>query len=196
MDTNVRLKELKERQREARKEIIIAAAERVFARKPFDQVSIRDVAKEAGISHALIYRYFSDQQALFVEAFLRSAGDLLGLIDKAVGKGIESVAETYLQFLIDHDQLFRMMTHFMLDGTLEGDLLQRLNAMERTLLDCLARFFGKKHQKKESRFMAHAFFAAMNGVLISFRNYPGREREQVVSHMLRLGKIIAKKFKA
>jgi AcrR family transcriptional regulator len=160
MDTNLQLKELKEREREARKNIIIAAAERVFAQKPFDQVRIRDIAREAGISHALIYRYFSDQQALFVEAFLRSAGDLLGLIDKAVGKGIESVAETYLKFLIDHDQLFRMMTHFMLDGNLEGDLLHRLNAMERTLLDCLEQFFRKKHQKKESRFMAHAFFAA------------------------------------
>ena len=34
----------------------------------------------------------------------------------------------------------------------------------------------------------------MNGVLISFRNYPGRSRDEVTGHMLELGRIIASKF--
>ncbi|MBP7583909.1 MAG: TetR/AcrR family transcriptional regulator [Spirochaetes bacterium] len=181
---------LKGQEREARRDVIVAAAERVFARKSFGQVSIRDIAKEAGISHALIYRYFPDQQSLFVEAFLRGAGELLKLIDGAAGGGIQAVAETYMRFLIENDQYFRMMTHFMLDGSLDGELVSRLNEMERTLLDRLDRFFGGDDARKRS----HAFFAAMNGVLISFRNYPGRSRDEVVAHMLQLGRIIAAKF--
>lgn len=48
----------------ARQALIVEAAERVFAVKPFNKVSIRDIAREAGISHASIYRYFPDQQSL------------------------------------------------------------------------------------------------------------------------------------
>jgi AcrR family transcriptional regulator len=182
---------LREREREARRDIIVSAAERVFAEKPFDTVSIRDIAREAGISHASIYRYFPDQRALFVEAFLRGAEKLERLIDGAAGGGIESIAETYLRFLIDNDQYFRMMTHFMLDGSLSGGQLDRLNATERMLLDRLERVFGPS---KNARKLSHAFFAAMNGVLISFRNYPGRSRDEVTGHMIGLGRIIASQF--
>lgn len=167
----------------------------MFALKPFDQVSIRDIAREAGISHALIYRYFPDQQSLFVEAFLRGAGELMDLIAAVEKEGIESMAETYLRFLIDNDQYFRMMTHFMLDGSLSSELTERLNAMERMLLDRLDCFFPETGPEGGSRKLSHAFFAAMNGVLISFRNYPGRNRSEVTDHMLQLGRIIAAKFK-
>ncbi len=186
---------LREQEREARRGIIIAAAERVFATKPFDQVSIRDIAREAGISHPLIYRYFPDQQALFLEAFLRGAGELLIRIDSAEKGGIEAIAEIYLRFLIDNDQYFRMMTHFMLDGSLGEEQIERLNDMERKLLDRLDRFFAEKGKRKDSRKLSHSFFAAMNGVLISFRNYPGRSRDDVTGHILELGRIIASRFR-
>ncbi|MBN2078270.1 MAG: TetR/AcrR family transcriptional regulator [Spirochaetes bacterium] len=195
MKKDVSFEELREQEREARRGIIIAAAERVFAEKPFDQVSIRDIAREAGISHPLIYRYFPDQQALFVEAFLRGAGQLLQRIHSAENGGIEAITETYLRFLIDNDQYFRMMTHFMLDGSLGEEQIERLNDMERKLLDRLDSFFGGKGKMKDSRKLSHSFFAAMNGVLISFRNYPGRSRDDVVNHMLELGRIIASRFR-
>jgi AcrR family transcriptional regulator len=182
---------LRENEREARRDIIVAAAERVFAVKPFDRVSIRDIAREAGISHASIYRYFPDQRALFVEAFLRGAEKLGRLVENTAGGGIVSIAETYIRFLIENDQYFRMMTHFMLDGSLSGEQLERLNAAERKLLERLDSMFAPA---KDARKISHAFFAAMNGVLISFRNYPGRSRDEVTTHMLELGRIIASKF--
>ncbi len=136
---------LKEKEREARRDIIIASAEHVFSAKPFSQVSIRDIAREAGISHALIYRYFPDQQALFVEAFLRGAERIVGFLHKLIDENpegnIEKVTESFLKHMIENDRYFRMMTHFMLDGTLNEDQLERLNAMERRMLDELERLF-------------------------------------------------------
>lgn len=187
---------LKERERETRREIIIAAAERVFSGKPFNQVSIRDIAREAGISHALIYRYFPDQQALFVEAFLRGAEKIVDflrkLIDENPGGNIQKVTEKFLKYMIDNDRYFRMMTHFMLDGTLNAEQLDRLNTMEREMLGELDRLFVKRGA--DARIQSHAFFSAMNGILISFRNYPGRSKKDITQHMLRLGSVVAERF--
>ena len=113
---------LKKEAKLARQAVIIQAAERVFAVKPFNEVSIRDIAREAGISHATIYRYFPDQQALFVEAFLEGAGKITDtlneLIEKSKTPDLVEISDAYVTYLMDNDQYFRMMTHFMLDGSL------------------------------------------------------------------------------
>jgi TetR/AcrR family fatty acid metabolism transcriptional regulator len=43
---------------------IIKAAEKVFARKGFAEATISDVAREAGLSDATIYEYFTSKEDL------------------------------------------------------------------------------------------------------------------------------------
>jgi Transcriptional regulator len=190
---------LKEQEREARRDLIIAAAERVFSTKSFNAVTIRDIAKEAGISHALIYRYFPDQQSLFVEACIRRGAKIVEFISKLIDDNnnikIEKVTDLFINFLVENDQYFRMMTHFMLDGSLSREMIERLNGGERVLLDQFDRIFAKMSSGKNVRMLSHAYFAAMNGIVITFRNYPGRSKDEVLNHMQTLGKIIAAKFK-
>lgn len=191
--------QLKEQEREARKNIIIDAAETVFAAKPFNKVNMRDIAKEAGISPALIYRYFPDQQHLFVEAFLRGTKRLLEIYEDFIHSGseitIEEAATQFVAYLSEHEQYFKMMTHFMLDGTLNMELLDKLNSIERSMLDQFDHLFRRLGVTGNTRMISHTFFAALNGILITFRQHPGRSREEVKEHMDRIGGIIAKLFK-
>lgn len=189
---------LKIREREARKNLIVNAAERSFAGKPFNKVSMRDIAREAGISPASIYRYFPDQQTLFVEAFLRGSRRVIESFRVAVeensGVSLERIAGEFLDFLIENDPYFRMMTHFMLDGSLSPALVERLNEESRLLIDQFDFLFETMHAKGDRRLLAHAFFSAMNGILITFRDYPGRSREEVIEHMKLVGRVIARLF--
>jgi len=182
----------------ARQTVIIEAAERVFAVKPFNKVSIRDIAREAGISHASIYRYFPDQQSLFVEAFIQGAKEigvtLEGLIEGAKTQDIMKVSDAYVTYLMDNDQYFRMMTHFMLDGSLSAEKIEKLNDAERRVIDQFDRMFTKMKKPEPVRQLSHAFFAALNGVLITFRNYPGRTPKAVRQHMLNIARVIARSF--
>lgn len=166
--------------------------------KPFNKVSIRDIAREAGISHASIYRYFPDQQSLFVEAFLRGAKEIVKFLAEMIrvsdGGDIEKVSEAYLAYLINNDQYFRMMTHFMLDGSLSTEMIEKLNAAERQIFDQFDIMFRKMKAAEPVRPLSHAFFAALNGVLITFRNYPGRSKEEVHQHMQHIAAVIALKF--
>ncbi|HEU4905230.1 MAG TPA: TetR/AcrR family transcriptional regulator [Solirubrobacterales bacterium] len=50
---------------ERRKEILQAAA-RVFSGRPYDEVHVDEIAREAGASRALINHYFGDKRGLFL----------------------------------------------------------------------------------------------------------------------------------
>ena len=198
MKKNKTFAELKNNEKKARQDVIIEAAKRVFAVKPFNKVSIRDIAQEAGTSHTSIYRYFPDQQSLFVEAFLHGAQEITVILDeiirKSKNKTMEKVAKAYLTYLIDNDQYFRMMTHFMLDGSLSVEMVEKLNASERLIFDQFDTLFRKENRQEPVRPLSHAFFAALNGVLITFRNYPGRSSEDVHQHMQHIVRVIVNEF--
>ena len=86
------------------------------------------------------------------------------------------------------------MTHFMLDGELGAELVEKLNNAARALLNRLETIFAAGSTSEDPRAMARALFASVNGVLISFRNYPGRDRQAVFDHMQFLGSLIARRF--
>lgn len=189
---------LQKKDRMVGKDIILEAAILVFASKPFSKVSMRDIAKEAGISAALIYRHFPDQQHLFVETFLRGTTHLLdqfaGLLAKNRRPRLEEAADIFLTYLTENEQYFKMMTYFMLEGTVDEGLLETLNTIERSMLDRFDALFRKAGARGNVRLVSHCFFAALNGILITFRRHPGRSDEEVDRHMHRIGHIMARMF--
>ncbi|MBU2631507.1 MAG: TetR/AcrR family transcriptional regulator, partial [Proteobacteria bacterium] len=44
--------------------------------------------------------------------------------------------------------------------------------------------------KTDTRLMSHTLFSCLSGVLIAFRNYPGRSEKERISHMKRIGSVI------
>lgn len=190
--------ELREEERERRKELILDAAERVFGCKSFQSVGMRDIAEEVGVSVGALYRYFPDKQSLFVEAFMRGARELVEMIEKAVAEKAapKDVARMLVTFLLEKDHYFKIMTNFMLEGNLEGEALEKLNSMEKRLLDAIQKLYEPIAPENMKRLVTHAFFAALNGVLITFRNYPGRTPEEVRNHVYRLADLITDLFVA
>ena len=137
-----------------------------------------------------------------MEAFLRGVEEILARIDAvaassppgSTGDLLEGVVADFIDFLTQKDHYFRMMTHFMLDGDLAAELVEKLNNAARALLNRLEAIFAAGSTSEDPRAMARALFASVNGVLISFRNYPGRDRQAVFDHMQFLGSLIARRF--
>jgi AcrR family transcriptional regulator len=113
MKTNTVLSDLKEKEKLARRDIIIAAAEKEFTTKPFPKVTMRDIAKRAGVSPALIYRHFPDQQSLFAEAFMRGISGIFDkifvTIDRSSDGAIEQIVADFIEYFTRNDQYFPMM---------------------------------------------------------------------------------------
>ncbi|HET6461086.1 MAG TPA: TetR/AcrR family transcriptional regulator [Syntrophales bacterium] len=187
--------DLRVREREMRKNLIIDAAQQVFAVRTYDKVSMKEIAKEAGISVASIYTYFDNQEALFVEAFFRDTKTLVATLKKEITKNqkirLQKVINTFIDYFANHDAYCRMMANFMLNGRIGPESLDRLNSVIREILDSFDIIFKKLGYQNNIRLLSHMFFAFLNGLLISFRKYPGRSEKEILVHMKRLGKIFA-----
>lgn len=60
-----------------RRSAILSGAAEAFAVAPYDAVSIAAVARRAGASEALVYRYFAGKAELYAEVLRQAIGDLL-----------------------------------------------------------------------------------------------------------------------
>ena len=63
---------------EAKREHLLRAAVRVFARHGYHGARVGDIAEEAGVAHGLLYHYFSSKEEVLQTVFRDNWGELLG----------------------------------------------------------------------------------------------------------------------
>ena len=73
---------------ERRKQLIITAAEKVFLEKDLPHATIKDIAKEAGVSRPTVYKYFKSIDELAFEVEMRALASIYAMLqDCAAGEG-------------------------------------------------------------------------------------------------------------
>lgn len=196
MKTKSVLSELKEKEKLARRAIIIDAAEKEFTIKPFPKVTMRDIAKRAGVSPALIYRHFPDQQSLFAEAFMRGIGRIFEkifvTIDESPDGAIEKVVADFIEYFTLNDQYFQMMMNFFLGGSVDPTLFEKLTVIEREILGHFDIIFEKMNVDGNVRHQSHTLFATLTGIVATFRNHPDKNIQQVLLHRQRIAHNLAR----
>ncbi len=194
------LQRLKARERQKRRALILGAAQRLFSRRGLSEVSMRDIARRAGVSVGFIYRHFRSRSEIFVELFEENARAIFRRIEADIGAGgpapLKRAAENYVAFLLENRMFFEMMSHFMLEGRLSEKALSRVNETLRRLIDGVEPAFADGRPDSDSRALAHAFFAALNGVMISFAKYPGRTSQEIKERAVMLARTIAERFES
>ena len=98
---------------DSHRELILQSAERLFAERGFRNVSVRDVATEAGVTHPLIYYYWSSKDALLAEVVGRSQARVRGV---AHGEATEAVTAIARESLSSNRLYLLTLTRALLDG--------------------------------------------------------------------------------
>jgi AcrR family transcriptional regulator len=85
-------KAIRPRQRlrvEDRRAQLVELGLRAFTERPYDEVSIDEIAAEAGISRGLLFHYFASKHAYYVAVLSRAAETLVqGIAEAAVGSAV------------------------------------------------------------------------------------------------------------
>jgi AcrR family transcriptional regulator len=91
---------------DARREQLVALGSEMFSERPFDEVSIDDIAAAAGISKGLLYHYFPSKRDFYV-AVVREAADEMQVVtetdpDLAPLERLSAGLDRYLEYVETH----------------------------------------------------------------------------------------------
>ena len=192
MDKKGTLIKLKVKERKLRQQIIMDAAGQVFEEKSYDKASMAEIAKVAGIAKSSIYTYFKDQEDLYAAIVCRDADAFVSMLDGKIrgqgARGVDISITCFLEYYLHHKAQWRMITHLALHGSKGKQAIQELNRAGRNLMDLLERVVLEAGCRPDrARLRAHTLFSCLSGILIAYRNYPGRTDEERRSYMLRMG---------
>ena len=189
---------MREDEREIRKTLIINAAMILFERMPFQEIGMRDIAAEAGVSAASIYRYFPSRDDLFAEALIRDIIIVEQRFEKRMedqSASIEELAVEVVDYLFDNEPTYQMMSYFMTKVDMESHIVNRFNTVSRYFLDLLDQVLIRTGATNNIRYYSQALFASLAGVVMAFRNYPGQSKEERRKHIHRLALLVASVFR-
>lgn len=174
----------REEKRQANKQRMIEAAVHLFSKKSFADVSMRDIAKQADVSPALIYKYFDDQQHLYMEA-MKVEGQKL-IEELSSHQQLTDLVDGYIRYMFKEDVLYQMMAYFMLEMRSKRPTIPIYREIAR-----LMELFESALQPlfpSEAKREAQLLFSTLNGLLITYKNYPTLPNDQALEYMLSLSK--------
>lgn len=96
--------------RDARHAQLLTVGLQLFSTRGYDDISIDDIAREAGISKGLLYHYFGGKRELYVAVVQHAAGALLeALRPDPARSGVDNVRDgltAYLRFVAERAEAF------------------------------------------------------------------------------------------
>jgi AcrR family transcriptional regulator len=89
-----------------RRRLLLERGEELFTRHSYDELSMARIAREAGISKALLYHYFPSKQAYFTATLEQAAADLAARVapDPALAprEQLATSLDAYLDWIDEH----------------------------------------------------------------------------------------------
>ncbi len=122
---------------DAKLESILRTAARIFAEKGYHQASIRDIARETGVSLSGLYYYFSSKEELLFLIQDHAFGTLEETMGRLLGgvtdphRKLRLVIENHLRYFVNNMAEMKVLSHEA--EALTGDFRRRVNAKKKRL---------------------------------------------------------------
>lgn len=174
---------------------ILAACRVVFTRAGFEAATLEDVAREAGVGTATVYRQFGDKEGL-ITAFTGQIGPRRAMQETALHPtgdlraDLERVAATVIRYAVEDIDLLKLAVLERLRGGPWAELLKSSPLRAQTLLTRLLESYAAKGVlgPNDPRRMAQAFagmvFASFSGPLLEGKPPPDpEETARFITHV-------------
>ena len=183
--------ELKESEREYRRKIILEAAVSLFSSHSFYEIGMRDIAEEAGISPASIYRYFSSRDHILAEILAIEAMEAKKRqFNRVKGKkaSLEEIARGIVDFFLERESTLQMIGHFLLNRDLDPEARERFLKIQHQYMEEFNRLLIQGGLVKEKAdIFSRTFFGSLLGLIISQKARRGEDRtRKEIHHMAKM----------
>jgi AcrR family transcriptional regulator len=184
---------------EERRAGILDAAVQVFSARGYHSSSIDDIAREAGISKALIYEHFESKQGLYADLLERKANELFERLGAALaGVGVEAGADrlaagldAFFRFVEERREAWRILFRDVADPETAAVLDGILNQVTAVVADLIAQDPGVRALDQEVtqgdqaiRMLARMLVGAVQSVANWWADHREVPREQIVEMVM------------
>jgi AcrR family transcriptional regulator len=179
---------------EERRTGILDSALAVFSGSGYHASSIDDIAREAGVSKALIYEHFASKQELYADLIARNARELTQRIAAAlVGVELESGAsrlaiglDAFFAFVEERRDAWRMLFRDVADpetATVVNRMLEQVTAEVTVLIsqDPGASALDSPEDRRALRLLAEMLVGGTQSMANWWTSNPEAPREQMVA---------------
>jgi AcrR family transcriptional regulator len=179
---------------EERRTGILDSALAVFSESGYHASSIDDIAREAGVSKALIYEHFASKQELYADLIARNARELTQRIGAAlVGVELESGSsrlavglDAFFAFVEERRDAWRMLFRDVADpetATVVNRMLEQVTAEVTVLIsqDPGASALDSVEDRRALRLLAEMLVGGTQSMANWWTSNPEAPREQMVA---------------
>ncbi len=152
------------------RERLIDAAERLFAERGIEAVTIRQLAAELGVSPMTPYRYFKDKDAILAAARARAYDRFAESLETAYAAGgdpVRTIGSAYIRFALEHREAYKLM--FDVSQPSAGDYPELVRAGARahaTMTAYLRDATGKSLVDGDPELMGRVYWSALHGPIM------------------------------
>lgn len=167
--------------KEAKKEEIISAAIRIFAKQGVAKTKMIDIARTAGIGKGTIYEYFKDKNEIFLESFIH----FTQMMDATMGRRLirltdpiekmQAMIKGWIEIIhIAGYDFIEVMLEFWAEGIRQHDVpLFDLNKMYSDYRKMIAAIIEDgirkgKFKKVDAQIAGSVFIGAMDGLMLQW----------------------------
>jgi AcrR family transcriptional regulator len=173
-----------QQERQARMELILNSAEKLFVEKGYANTSINDIAEAADFSRTSIYQYFSSKEEIYVNILMRYTDLLTEHTAEAVSAPAHTI-DKIRAFLEEFRKTIEAQPNFFtlyfiqrhqVEPQLSPELRMQLNARRRELENVFRDFYREGVERGDVRDIrpkdaSNLFFAQIMGMMLLHQYY-------------------------
>ncbi len=138
------IRERKEREKGARREEIINAAEKVFFERGLTNATMDEIAEAAELSKGTLYLYYKSTEDLYLTVALRGTELMYGMFVDAIAAGsnpirqLHDLGEAYYAYFQKYRNYYRMYYYFekpQIHSQVSADVMEQCSLTEKKVWD-------------------------------------------------------------
>ena len=130
---------------------ILRVAERLFARHGYRDVTVRDIADAAHVTHPLIYHYFGSKHGLFAAVLEKNQGRMREVAERSQGGAEEMIADLIRASVAESRTYQLILTRAFAGGMRVSDWPGGFPGIEATIEALIAELPGRRSASDETR---------------------------------------------
>lgn len=170
------LKKLKEEEKKKKKSLIIEAALSLFALKSPDEIHLKDIAGELGISAPTIYQYFESRDDLFVEIFNKEILSVVRYVEEKIksekDETLEGIIRHSVHYFIENEGGFQIINYFLVKNNIPSNILIKAKNAISNFITIIDEGFTNLGIQGDTLMLIHTLIGSVTGTILIYRNYP------------------------